>query len=92
VKFHGDELELANDPAAQRSDRFLNEDAFRARWLSSEPLFVVVRKKKLADLRMAFPARKDANGAALPVLIDEDCARHPIRETEYYYLFSNHGS
>lgn len=90
VEFHGDEMELLNDEAAQRSGRFLNEEEFRARWNGPERVFALVRKKKLAETRMAFAVQRKAHpNARPPVLIDRECRAHLMRETANYCLFSN---
>lgn len=103
VEYHGDELELGNDPAARASGRFIAEAAFRERWLSGERIYAVVRKKKLRDLRrdyeavLARPAgaAKDKRepshpaGARPSVLIDPAIPLHVVCETADHYLLSN---
>jgi 4-amino-4-deoxy-L-arabinose transferase-like glycosyltransferase len=51
VDFHGDEMELVNDAPARASGRFIDESTFRALWDSDTPVFVVMRKQKLADIQ-----------------------------------------
>ncbi|MDP3071804.1 MAG: glycosyltransferase family 39 protein [Opitutaceae bacterium] len=105
VEYHGDELELVNDPIARGSGRFIDEDAFRKRWQSPERIYVVVRKKKLRDLRRDYDAQslkqKEAARGAVPlidslplpsVLIDPISNFHVVRETADHYLFSNRDS
>lgn len=106
VEYHGDELELVNDSVARNSRRFIDEDSFRQLWTGSERIYVVVRKKKLRDLRRDYDAayaqspkqiRKSNEPAAamqtrLSVLIDPAYTQHVVRETTDHYLLSNRGS
>lgn len=104
VEYHGDELELVNDVRARDSRRFIDEEAFRQLWTSSDRIYVVVRKKKLRDLRRDSDAaqslKKIGSGnepsSALPVrpsvLIDPAYAIHVVRETADHYLLTNRSS
>lgn len=105
VEYHGDELELMNDPIARESRRFIDEDAFRRIWTGSERIYVVVRKKKLRDLRRDYDAARaetlmqmggsDDRGitfqARPSVLIDPTFITHVLRETADHYLITNRG-
>jgi len=50
VEFHGDELELLNDPAAGASGRFVDEAEFRREWTGPDRIFVVARKRDITEL------------------------------------------
>lgn len=96
VEFHGDELELLNDRAAQASGRFIDEDTFRDRWHGPELVFVVVRKKTLRELQGRFGAHIDSGmperaspPQRVPVLVDPRSEPHLVRETADYALLSN---
>jgi 4-amino-4-deoxy-L-arabinose transferase-like glycosyltransferase len=49
VSFQG-ELEPQNDPAARAGGRFLDEGEFRRRWAGPRRIFVVARRRDLAEL------------------------------------------
>lgn len=101
VEFYGDELELENDPAARASGRFIHEAEFRQLWQNSSPLYVVVRKKKLADLKADYLREQSAatapattaNARAIakvpPVLLDPSCRSHILYESPSHLLLSN---
>ena len=44
VEFHGDEVELQNDPKAVASGRFTDEAHFRALWEGPRRIWVVAKK------------------------------------------------
>ncbi len=50
VDFHGDELELQNDPAARAGGRFIDEPEFRREWTEPGRIFVVARKRDITEL------------------------------------------
>jgi hypothetical protein len=50
VAFTGDELELANDPAARASGRFIDEADFRRQWAGPGRMLVVARKRDAREL------------------------------------------
>ena len=50
VEFHGDEVELQNDPAAAKSGAFMDEAHFRSIWNGSRRVWVVSKTKNTAGL------------------------------------------
>jgi 4-amino-4-deoxy-L-arabinose transferase-like glycosyltransferase len=98
VEFHGDELELGNDPAARASGRFITETEFDRQWRGSGRIFLVVRKQKIGevcdDYARAQAAWKQANqpGRApppRPVFADATFQYYLLGESRGHYLYSN---
>lgn len=87
VDFHGDELELLNDPAARESGRFIGEDDFREQWHGRDLVFAVVRKRTLREFTRAMTDAPQTGGP-LPAMANNGI--HLVRETRDYALLSNH--
>lgn len=67
------ELELAIDPAARASGRFIGEEEFRVQWTQPGRLWVIARKKDVVGKLFA----------------DSSFHYHLLAETRSYLLFSN---
>ena len=74
VGFHGDEVELLNDPAATASGRFIEKPAFLAEWAKAGRILVLARRSA--------PETKVLLG-------DPAFHYHLLLQTPDFYLFSN---
>lgn len=98
------ELELKEDAAARASGRFISDTELGQQWLGPGRIFLVVRRKKLADVKgdyarayLQWKQKADAaRGRALteapperPVFSNPDFHPHLIVENEEYSLYSN---
>jgi 4-amino-4-deoxy-L-arabinose transferase-like glycosyltransferase len=73
------ELELAEDPVARASGRFMSEAAFRALWTQSGRIYVVARKRDVERRGDGQP----------PLFADPAFHYHLLGQTQDHYLFSN---
>jgi len=79
------ELELEEDPAARASGRFISDEELLRQWQGDERIFLVVQKRKLAEVREHAPTA----GEGSSFLLAPNFHYHVIVDRPYYMLLSN---